>query len=265
MIRKITDPGELDFDLLCRSWRGRNIYAYYKAYGLNYDFCEFYQVGENGILLRFNSTVLIVNADPGEIMDLTWLLRMMQPFRIESDLAGDLSGFLPEYILLHRTTFQLQPGEKNLLDAQQEEACIDFNPDLKQVYQILQAGFPHLQDYTLWLTDTSHRCRHGISHVLTYKNSTTASMLFDIENHVLIGQVATRPEARGLGHARLFLRWLAGWLAQMDKTAVLYALDIRRSFYQEIGFLPVAEEFVLERSEPEKNNSIITKGLLENA
>lgn len=265
MIRKITDPEELDFSLLCQSWRGRNIYAYYKAYGLNYDFCEFYQVGAAGILLRFNSTVLTVNTDPSEISDLALLLRMMQPFRIESDLAEKLCEFLPEYTPLHRTTFQLQPGEENLLQAQEAEACIDFNPDLEQVYQILQAGFPHLQDYALWLTDTSHRCRHGISHVLTYKNSTTASMLFDIENHVLIGQVATCPEARGLGHARMFLRWLAGWLAQLDKTAVLYALDIRRSFYQEIGFMPVAEEFVLEHCEPEKNNTIIMKGLLGNA
>ena len=47
---------------------------------------------------------------------------------------------------------------------------------------------------------------------MTYKNSTTASIMFDIDDHVLVGQVATLPEARGLGHARIFLRWLALFL-----------------------------------------------------
>ena len=70
------------------------------------------------------------------------------------------------------------------------------------------------------------------------------------------------PEARGLGHARVFLRWLAGFLAQFDKQAVLYALDIRESFYREIGFKAIEEEFVLERTEDERDH--ITKGLLDN-
>jgi predicted GNAT family N-acyltransferase len=79
---------------------------------------------------------------------------------------------------------------------------------------------------------------------------------------VLVGQVATLPEARGLGHARVFLRWLALFLAQFDKEAVLYALDIRESFYREIGFKAIETEYVLERTEEEHDQ--ITKGLLDN-
>ncbi|MDE5884515.1 MAG: GNAT family N-acetyltransferase [Oscillospiraceae bacterium] len=275
MIRKITKPEELNTDLLRQSWRGRNMYAYYKAYGLHYDFCEFYQVGRNGILLRFNSTVLLVtpgpdNFDTDEIVGLALFLRMHKPFRIETDFAMQLCPYLPEYVPLHRTTFQLHPGQENEISTQDAEQRINFNPELEQVYRILQAGFPHLQDYPLWLTDMSHRCRHGISHVLTYQDSTTASLVFDIDDLVLVGQVATLPEARGLGHARMFLRWLAGWLAGFHKTAVLYALDIRESFYREIGFEAIAEEFVLERSAQAEdfnlnlnNSDSIMKGLLE--
>lgn len=276
IIRKITDPAELNTDLLRRSWRGRNIYAYYKAYGLNYDFCEFYQLGRDGILLRFNSTVFIITPDSGnlshpsqdELEGLALFLRMHKPFRIETDLALQLCPYLPEYVPLHRTTFQLHPGQAQGISTQEAEKLINFNPELESVYRILQAGFPHLQDYPLWLTDTSHRCRHGISHVLTYQDSTTASIVFDIDDLVLVGQVATLPEARGLGHARMFLRWLAEWLAGFHKTAVLYALDIRESFYREIGFEAVAEEFVLEYSGQEENLNISNfntsrKGLLE--
>ena len=60
----------------------------------------------------------------------------------------------------------------------------------------------------------------------------------------------------------MFLRWLAGWLAQFDKKAVLYALDIRESFYREIGFTVIDTEYVLEHSADAQDS--ITKGLLDN-
>ena len=63
----------------------------------------------------------------------------------------------------------------------------------------------------------------------------------------MIAQVATRAAARGSGYARQFLRWLAGFLEQFGKHAVLLALDIRVSFYREIGFHPLETEYVLER------------------
>lgn len=261
MIKKITLDHELNIDLLRQSWRGRKIYSYYKAYGMHYPFCQFYTVGDHGMMLNFNSTVLIVNADESETDNLADFLRMHQPFRIECNepVRTNLAECLPEYQSLHRTTFALHPDTDN---PEFQEESVEFNPSLEKVYQILHAGFPNLEDYALWLTDTSHRCRHGVSHILTYKNSTTASILFDIDNHVLVGQVATLPEARGLGHARMFLRWLAGWLAQFDKQAVLYALDIRESFYREIGFTAIDTEFVLERSEDAQDST--TKGLLDN-
>lgn len=260
MIKLITKECNLNTYALRKTWRGRKMYSMYKAYGLDYPFCQFYSVGADGILLCFNSTILIVGADEEEAEDLALFIRMHAPFRVECNepVRGLLSGMLPEYASLHRTTFQLMPDP----EAQSAEEFVEFNPSLEEVYRILQAGFPNLQDYGLWLTDTSHRCRHGVSHVMTYKGSTTATIMFDIDDHVLVGQVATLPEARGLGHARIFLRWLALFLAQFGKTAVLYALDIRESFYREIGFRVLEEEYVLERTEDAADQ--ITKGLLDN-
>lgn len=97
--------------------------------------------------------------------------------------------------------------------------------------------------------------------MLTYRDSTTVTILFDIENHVLVGQVATCAAARGSGYARDFLHWLANQLQQQGKYAVLYALDIRVSFYQEIGFEAADTEWVLERSDIEKED--VTKGALQ--
>lgn len=259
MIRQITRDEELDTGLLRESWRGRSIFAYYRAYGLSYPFCRFFSAGEEGVLLLFNSTLLAVHIPEAEAEDLAVFIRMHQPFRVECDapVRDRLSQLLPEYEMLHRTTFRLVQGEE---DCSAAEEFVEFNPSLEDVYRILEAGFPHLQDYPLWLTDTSHRCRHGVSHVLTYKGSTTASIAFDVDGNVMVAQVATLPEARGLGHARIFLRWLAGFLAQFGKTAVLYALDIRESFYREIGFDAIETEFVLEHREEKQDG----KGRLDN-
>ncbi|MBR7038926.1 MAG: GNAT family N-acetyltransferase [Oscillospiraceae bacterium] len=259
MIKKITRECDLNTYLQRKTWRGRKMYSLYKAYGLDYPFCQFFSVGADGILLCFNSTILIVSADEEEADELAGFIAMHQPFRVECNepVRALLADMLPGYRSLHRTTFELHPDP----DAASAEAFVEFNPSLDDVYQILKAGFPNLADYPLWYTDTSHRCRHGVSHVMTYKGSTTATIMFDIDDHVLVGEVATLPEARGLGHARVFLRWLAGFLAQFKKTAVLYALDIRESFYREIGFTVLEEEFVLEREEASDQ---ITKGLLDN-
>ncbi len=96
---------------------------------------------------------------------------------------------------------------------------------------------------------------------MTYKSCTTASISYDIDNHVLVGQVATKIASRGGGFARRFLTWLAAYLEQQGKTAVLYALDIRESFYREIGFKAVSEEYVLEKSKNGSDN--ILKGKLQ--
>lgn len=77
----------------------------------------------------------------------------------------------------------------------------------------------------------------------------------------MIGQVATRIANRGSGYARDFLKWLAAWLGELGKDAVLYALDIRRSFYQQIGFEEVETEYVLERVDIKKEGT--EKGALQ--
>lgn len=92
--------------------------------------------------------------------------------------------------------------------------------------------------------------------MFTYRNSTTASAVFDIENVVLIGQVATDTAARGRGYAREFLKWLAGFFNGLGKRAYLLALDVRVSFYREIGFREVESEIVLERIDIDKESEM---------
>ena len=263
MIKLIEHEHELDRELLLRSISGRKMLAYMRAYGPNYEFCRFYKItDENGIGFMFiiNSTLIICSDDNLEATEeIDLFINMNIPFRIEGSQKILEKINNPErYQKLNRTVFELIPDNTSL---ESIEEHVDFNPHLPEVYRILSEGFPNIADFSLWYTDTSHRCRHGISRVFTYRNSTTASIMFDIENVVLIGQVATKTAARGSGYAREFLRWLAQFLNGLGKRAYLLALDVRVSFYREIGFREVESEIVLERIDVEKES--VTKGKLE--
>ena len=247
---------------LQKSWRGKKLLAYYKAYGGEYDFCQFFRLeyeGSKGFMFLLNSTLVICSCDFLPTEEAADFIKMHLPFRVECPqcMIPGLSQ-ISNYQQLRRTLFALKPHP---VSKDFNEKDVEFNPKLSDVYDILKEGFPNITDYPLWLTDTSHRCRHGVSHVMTYKNSTTVTIVFDQENCVMIGQVATRAANRGSGYARDFLKWLAAWLGGLGKESVLYALDIRRSFYQQIGFEEIETEYVLERTDIQKEDT--EKGALQ--
>lgn len=257
MIKLIEHESELDRGLLLKTLSGRKLLAYMRAYGPGYEFCRFYKITDEsgvGFMFIINSTLIICSdgcLEATEEIDL--FVSMNLPFRIEGAQNILKSIKLPErYQQLRRTVFELIPDNSSADDI---ETHVDFDPNLPEVYRILSEGFPNISDFSLWYTDTSHRCRHGISRVFTYRDSTTASAVFDIENVVLIGQVATDTAARGRGYAREFLKWLAGFFNGLGKRAYLLALDVRVSFYREIGFREVESEIVLERTDVEKEST----------
>ncbi len=264
MIKLIENERELDAELLNKTLNGKKMLAYMRAYGPNYEFCRFYKItddyGGEGYMFIINSTLIICADDYLETDDeLNLFISMNVPFRIEGDRRIIENISIPErYQVLNRTIFELIPDDTPL---ESIEEHVEFNPKLTDVYSILTEGFPNIADFSLWYTDTSHRCRHGISRVFTYRGSTTASAVFDIGSTVLIGQVATTVAARGRGYAREFLKWLAKFFNGLGKRAYLLALDIRTSFYEEIGFRVVGKEIVLERIDIVKDS--VTKGRLE--
>lgn len=262
MIKLIEYEHDLDKQLLMKTLSGKKMLSYMRAYGPNYEFCRFYKItNETGLGFMFiiNSTLIICtdgNLEANSEIEL--FITMNLPFRIEGDMSILKGINLPEkYQPLNRTIFELIPDDTPL---EAIEEHVEFNPKLTEVYDILSEGFPNIADFSLWYTDTSHRCRHGISKVFTYRSSTTASVMFDIGSTVLIGQVATNVAARGRGYAREFLKWLAKFFNGLGKRAYLLALDVRTSFYEEIGFKVVGREIVLERIDVEKDN--VSKGRL---
>lgn len=166
--------------MLEQTWRGRQMLSYQRAYGGGYDFCRFFRLQYSegtGWMFLFNATLLICAAQPIPSEEIVTFVRMHLPFRIECPqfLLPALAE-IPNYQKLHRATFELVPSQPSAQFSPEEVA---LQPKLQDVYGILQEGFPNLLDYPIWLTDVSHRCRHGMSHVLTYRNSSTLTLVFE--------------------------------------------------------------------------------------
>lgn len=250
MIKQIFNLDDFDVSALQQSYYGRKLLSYLNAYGTNYDFCRFYSVqdiGVNAYMFQINSTLVICSDLPLPIEELLCYISLYRPYRVEAPFyIINALGEPQNYKRLRRTQFEFS---EHLPDDSFNESEVNDNPNLSQVYEILAEGFPSMQDKSLWLTDTSHRVRRGISKVYLYKGCTTATILFDINNNAVIGQVATKMSYRGKKYARELLYWLGHRLRQKDRKVTLFALDYRESFYQEIGFSTLGLENVLQRTD----------------
>ena len=265
MIAELRRQTEIDRKSLAVCHYGRKILCNMVAYGTKYSFCRFFRLrshDKTAWMMLQNSTLLVstqadFSNDAEAHAELSLFVEMHQPFRVEG-AQSLLSGLqLKGYQQLHRSVFRLEPGGISpVFDPEQ----VDRAPKLDDVYEILSEGFPNLIAHDIWLTDTSHMVRRGLRQCFTYFNVTAATAIYDYGDQVLIGQVATKVAARGKGYARDFLHWIANDLEARGKTGILYALDIRKSFYEEIGFTLIESEFVWERihaAEPDGGKGIL--------
>ncbi len=250
MIKQLFNLDDFDRKYLESNYYGRKLLSYLNAYGTTYDFCRFYSVKDIGIdayMFQINSTLVISAPLPLPPQELLCYIELYKPYRVEAPYyIIDALGVPENYTRLKRTQFEFS---EHLPDSEFNEEDVNQAPNLSEVYEILSEGFPTMQDKGLWLTDTSHRVRRGISKVYLYKDCTTATVLFDINHNVVIGQVATKVSSRGKKYARELLYWLGHQLRQQGDTITLFALDYRESFYQEIGFSTLSIEDVLQRTD----------------
>lgn len=221
-------------DPSCRltdSYYGKKIYSAYRAYGGDFGFCRFYSCGEGTVHL-YRSSMVIDGAVDAE--DVTTLVQMTKPMNIEA--SGDTSLKLDGYRAVRRTLFRLVPKESN-----GDYLNVTCYPDMKRCFEILSEGFEDMGRFDEWYVDISHRVRHGISE-LYLSGGTTVTKSFEVGGFVFISHIATERDARGKGSARRLLYRLAEKFEGEGKTAYLFALDRRKSFYEAIGFKPAAED-----------------------
>lgn len=239
----------------------RRIRSHFEAYKADYDFCRFFLIKDDeqirGIVSVFNSSMVVSEFFDKEltnedIFELSILVNMTKPVTVELelDLANKLYDHIKDdYSSIPRVEFEFVCKEKisNLF--------VDETPRLDDVFEILQTSFPIIrQTRDLWLTDTSHRIRRGLSQSFILSGVTSATIQYLIDDIAFVGHVATIPHARGKHHARELLYWIGEKLNADGFKVRLYARNYNVSYYTEIGFVPVNEDVVLERKTFEEIN-----------
>ncbi len=258
MITETHDITEEILNTLEKNHYSRRIKSHFLAYGTGYDFCRFYFAKENesslndAVVSIFNSSMVVSvfeghTLSDNEISELSLLISMTKPVTVELglDYSKKLSSMIDdEYNEFDRTMFEFVC--KNHIPK------LDVNeiPRLDDVYNILSTSFPAIKNsYSLWLTDTSHRVRKGLSQSFTLNNCTSATIQYIIDGIAFVGHVATIPKERGKHYARELLYWLGERLNEDGLSVQLFARSYNVSYYTEIGFLPIYNDIVFERKD----------------
>ncbi len=228
MIEEISILPEMKND-----YYSEKIKAHYKAYGTGYDFMKFYKFGENSVLAKFNGGVVISSDGNFDMEELMFFIETLCPAEIETPVEIFPVG----YEKIRRTLFAFPDIPLT------EETEVDDNPRLDDVFSVLKTGFDIEDVYSEWLTDTSHRIRHGISKAYLCEK-TTATMQFEGEDFAFFGMIATHPSERGKGKARKLLYHLKN---EYKKECLLFAKDERVSFYEGAGFIKKGEDYIYIR------------------
>ncbi len=223
-------------ELVTKSYYGYKILAAYLAYGVEYDFCKFYSCGEGVVHIYNSSMVIDGNVD---ISELEMFVEMLKPLSVEvsSDTALHIGV---SYQAHHRTLFQLKAHNSDI-----NANDVKVDSFTLKAYEILAESFENMGNFDDWYVDVNHRIRHKVVNLYLFDN-TTATQQFNINGFVFLSHIATAQAARGKGTARKLLYYLAKKYEAEDCEAYLWALDHRKSFYESIGFEPVAEDILYE-------------------
>lgn len=121
-----------------------------------------------------------------------------------------------------------------------ESPDILWDYDKKKIYELLSdCGF-EMGSFSAFAADYCSRLNKGAAMLAAIENESLdacASALFIGKGSVLLGAVATRKEARGLGYASKAVRALANRFE--DKSVYLFCRnDSLLAFYEKTGFVP---------------------------
>ncbi len=206
------------------------------AYGFSYDFCRFFLSDKGGVLCYYNDSVTVSGSFDNDELEQFFLVNT--PFCVEiADVDFEPSG----YKKIHRTLMKFV-GEENNID----ENFLEINGDLEKAFAVISDGFPDVI-FDSWYVDLHRRIRQNVSKIIMYNGVATATMQFSFGEFAFFYMVATKKEERGKSYARNLLYYIANKLSNEGRFGYLFAKDERLSFYENIGFLRVMEDYIFER------------------
>ena len=174
-----------------------------------------------------------------DLSELEMLIKITKPVTVEMSRLCALQDD-SVYQKCNRTMFCLKPHETDV-----DTNDVKVNSFTDECYTILSESFENMGSFESWYVDINHRIRHKVANLYLF-DSTTATQQFNINGFVFLSHIATAEAARGKGNARKLLYYLAGKYEAENCKVYLWALDHRKSFYESIGFEPVAKDILYE-------------------
>ena len=196
-----------------------------ECYGVGYAFCEFYDADNSVICFFEKNSVIVSNFDNINYEEVAMFVSGTTLINAPYEFCKNILNFLPDFTDLP-VDFQTSK-----ISTHKSEHLND-NPKLDDVYKIVNKSFENI-DYSLWLTDASHKVRHNLAKCYTYQNSASVTASF-YKNGVFLSQVSTLPEMRKKGLARQMLHEVTSLYP--DKHIYLIAEHSKREFYKACGF-----------------------------
>lgn len=222
------------------------ITALFRTYGADYDFALFWVQDIDGIpsaaVSRVDGNMTLCtngNADFEELLHFVNAVGFQSLTCSYEDM--ERLGFEPS-----DSSFTVKfAGGKTSFDV---ETVNDF--DKRKIYDLLcDCGF-ELGDYGAFLSDVCLRLNKGTASMIAAGENGSlracAFALFEGEKSVLLGAVATSPEARGRGYASAIVNRIAN--EKSDKDVFLFCRnDGLEAFYSKIGFDTVGRWAIIRR------------------
>lgn len=253
MIYRITEENSGLIQRLKPCHYGRRIRSHYMAYSVKYDFSRIYALESGGepkaLISLFNSSMIVAeligkSMDSGDIEELALFIRMDMPASVEIDPIY-AAGLYPLISELYSGELRTEFAYSSRGDP--SDVQVDEFPRLDDVFDVLEESFPAMKNMRgLWIADTSHRIRRGMSQSFLMNGCTTATLQYVVDGAALIGNVATKPAYRGQFYARRLLYRIGERLTDEGWSVRLFARPHRVSYYEEIGFAAIAHDMVFE-------------------
>ncbi len=216
------------------------ITALFKTYGADYDFALFWTQKIDGMpsaaISRIDGNMTLCTNENADFEELHHFINAVgfQSLTCSSDDMEKL-GF-------ESTDSSFTVKFKGGKDFEKISSLRDY--DKRKIFDLLcDCGF-ELGDYGAFLSDVCARLNKGTASMIAAEENgdlrACAFALFEGEKSVLLGAVATSPEARGRGFASATVNEIAN--EKSDKDVFLFCRnDGLESFYRKIGFETVGK------------------------
>ena len=211
------------------------------SYGLGYDFVSAWTQRDEAcqltaFLSKFYGTVT-VHVSP--FCDVPELLAFLRAIGFGA-LVGPAAVLAEAYEDGETGCVMSLPKGSACIATGTRDAELLWDEGFRGFYDVLTASNPGyvMEDYGDFLTDFSHRVRHGTARsvLLSAKGrpAATAAALVVTETDVFLGAIATLPEARGHHYASTCIRALCD--VYPEHRVFLMCRPDKQAFYEHLGF-----------------------------